>query len=71
MATKIVRPARAGLVVLDPASLRPVPEEGAVVPWNSYWQRRVNEGGLVVVDDSKPKRRTTKATKATKTETDQ
>lgn len=50
MTTKIVKP-MPGFVVLDPHSLRQVPEEGAIVPWNSYWIRRVTEGSLYVVKE--------------------
>lgn len=60
MTTRIVKPAK-GFVVPDPVSLRIVPEEGAVVPWNAYWQRRVLEGSLVVVEQKKksaPKKNT-------------
>lgn len=57
MTTKLVKP-EPGFVVLDPVSLQRVPDDGAYVPWNSYWQRRVREGGLVVVEPKKRSRKT-------------
>ena len=53
MKTKVVKPLEGKRVfdVIDPR--REVPPEGATVPWNSYWQRRVRDGGLVVVEQTK------------------
>ncbi len=64
MTTKLVKPER-GIVVLDPASLRRVPEDGAIVPWNSYWQRRVREGSLTVVEPPAPKKARKSKTEST------
>lgn len=64
MTTRIVKP-MPGFVVPDPVSLRVVPEEGAVVPWNAYWQRRVAEGSLQIVE---PKTKTARKTKTASTE---
>jgi len=42
---------RKGVKVRDPVSLRHVPEEGADVPeGDSYWQRRLLDGDLVLVE---------------------
>ncbi|UTG75534.1 DUF2635 domain-containing protein [Neisseria subflava] len=35
-----------GYVVTDPATMQPLPEEGASVEWSNYWQRRINEGAV-------------------------
>jgi len=47
-----VKPAREGLIVLDPATYTPLPTEGAEVPETSYWQRRLLDGDLVLVTKS-------------------
>lgn len=60
MTTKTVKPV-GGASVSDPYG-RIVPADGAIVPWNSYWKRRVAEGNLEVVQPRKA-RKTTKATK--------
>jgi hypothetical protein len=67
MTTKIVKP-MPGFVVLDPYSLRRVPEEGAIVPWNSYWVRRVNEGSLKVVEPEVPAPKKARKSKTESTE---
>jgi hypothetical protein len=36
-----------GLVVTDPRTMRLLPPEGAQVPLNSYWLRRLQEGSVV------------------------
>ena len=64
MTTKIVKP-KQGCKVVDPMSLRVVPNEGAEVPWNSYWMRRVAEGSLNVVE---AKKRSTRKPKTESTE---
>jgi len=41
-----------GLVVIDPATSRALPPEGARVQGHAeYWQRRINDGDVVAVDD--------------------
>jgi hypothetical protein len=67
MTTKLVKP-EPGIVVLDPVSLQHVPEDGAIVPWNSYWQRRVREGGLIIVEPDKPTPRKARKSKIESTE---
>ena len=60
--SKHVKPNK-GFVIIDPLSLRSVPEDGAIVPWNSYWRRRVGEGSLHIVEKAKrlaPKKKQTK-----------
>lgn len=44
-----LKPAREGLIVLDPATYLPLPSEGADVPETSYWQRRLLDGDVVEV----------------------
>jgi len=48
--TMHVRPSRAGLRVIDPATRKPLPEEGYAVPANGYWQRRVLQGDCIKVE---------------------
>ena len=73
MDKRVVKPAP-GKVAFDRYGRR-VPEEGARVVWDAYWQRRQDEGGITSepVDSSpapsepaKPKR----ARKKTKTESE-
>lgn len=45
-----VRPAREGLIVLDPTSYHPLPPAGAEVPRSSYWLRRLADGDVVLVE---------------------
>ena len=45
-----VKPARPGLVVRDPRSKRPLPENGGMVPDNSFWRRRLRSGDVIPVD---------------------
>lgn len=47
-----IKPAREGLIVLDPATYFPLPAEGAEVPETSYWQRRLLDGDVVLVTQS-------------------
>ncbi len=42
-----VKPARAGLIVRDPITLRPLPETGAEVPETSYWLLHMRDGAIV------------------------
>lgn len=37
---------RAGVVVLDPDTRRPLPLEGADVPSSTYWLRRLADGDV-------------------------
>ena len=39
-----------GLLVRDPTTLQPLPESGREVAPNSYWQRRLLAGDVVLVD---------------------
>ena len=43
-----IRPAREGLIVLDPATRQPIPPEGLVVLPSSYWARRLSDGDVVL-----------------------
>ncbi len=42
--TAFVRPARQGLRVVDPETHQPLPADGAEVPLNSYWRRKLKAG---------------------------
>ncbi|AAS94693.1 DUF2635 domain-containing protein [Nitratidesulfovibrio vulgaris] len=52
-----IRP-RTGLVVRDPATMQPLPAEGAEVPTDSHWLRRLQAGDVVPVTagPSKPRK---------------
>lgn len=49
-----VKPARPGLTVLDPATYRPLPAEGAEVLHNAYWRRRLAVGDVVTTGGKAP-----------------
>lgn len=51
-----VKPAREGLVMFDPASRRRLPDEGMLVPYNTYWRRRLANGDAVLVPQPESKR---------------
>lgn len=38
----------AGKVVRDPITRQILSEDGAMKPLNSYWQRRIDEGGCTI-----------------------
>lgn len=42
-----IKPARKGLVVRDPETMRPLAEGGEHKPRNSHWIRRLNDGDVV------------------------
>ncbi len=48
MQTLFVRPAP-GARVRDPDTKAPIPADGAVVPDNGYWRRRLRVGDVVLV----------------------
>ena len=53
-----------GYVVRDPSSAAPLPATGAVVHHSAYWQRRINEGSVVITTAPAPaKRRKTQTDK--------
>ncbi|HET9063673.1 MAG TPA: DUF2635 domain-containing protein [Candidatus Binatia bacterium] len=49
-----VKPAIPGAVIRDPHTKRPLPAEGAEVPDNVYWHRRLIAGEVVRVGDVEP-----------------
>lgn len=51
-----VKPARAGLVMFDPTSRRRLPDEGMLVPRDTYWRRRLANGDAVLAPQPKPER---------------
>ena len=58
MSKLFVKPAIDDSIVRDPArGGQPLPADGAEVPNNSYWQRRINDGSVV---RSTPPKKTTK-----------
>ena len=56
MGTIIVRPARPELIIRDPDDgFSIVPASGKLVVDNSFWQRRIADGDLLV-GDAKPRK---------------
>jgi hypothetical protein len=49
METWFLKPAQAGLSILDDVTGAPLPQEGATVPKSKYWVRRVIDGDAVEV----------------------
>lgn len=49
-----VRPARAGLVVVDPDTRNAIPAEGTEVPRSAYWIRRLQQGDVVEIQEPQP-----------------
>ena len=49
---KIVKPV-GDTVILDPYGRR-VPEDGAIVIWSSWWDRRLRDGGMSVHEVEEP-----------------
>lgn len=45
-----VKPAVPGAVIRDPETMRLLPEEGAEVPENNFWIRRLRGGDVVRID---------------------
>ena len=45
---------RMGMTVIDPATSRPLPADGADVEIDSYWVRRLNDGDVSKVQEEKP-----------------
>lgn len=48
-----VKPARKGLLVRDPLTMKHVPEKGMEVPDHPYWLRRERDGDIVIVEKIK------------------
>ena len=51
---KTVKPARPGLLIRHPDTREYLPAEGLEVVWTSFWQRRLQDGDLEVVEAVKP-----------------
>ena len=54
MTTVVLKPATPGLRVLDPVTLSPLPDDGVEVELNSHWQRRLNDGDVVIAEQAEP-----------------
>ena len=50
--TKHVKPEE-GRTIIDPYSGRRLPADGAIVPWNTFWKKRVAEGHCFIVEPKK------------------
>lgn len=57
---KFLKP-KQGLIVRDPVSFVPLPEDGMMKPWTGpegrYWRRRVNCGDCSIVEQMKNKKK--------------
>lgn len=50
---KRIKPAKEGVVVRDPVNFQPLAPEGQDKPMNAYWLRRLRDGDVVEVAQSK------------------
>jgi len=48
-----IKPTKKGLIVINPETNKPLPEDGETVTANSYWGRRVTDGDAVIVKENK------------------
>ena len=57
---KILKPAREGLIVRDPLTLKALDAKGEKKPWHArggtYWRRRFSDGDVVEVLPDQPKK---------------
>lgn len=60
MKTMFVKPAKEGLKVRDPKGGH-LPAEGAEVPCNPYWNRRLRDGDVVKASKPKPSKSDSKS----------
>jgi hypothetical protein len=60
---KWVKPV-SGLTVTHPETGKPLPAEGDEVQWDSWWQRRLNDGDIVEISEKAVKAAAGKAAKA-------
>lgn len=49
-------PSNKGVILRDPVTMRPIPEEGAEVQENSYWRRRLADGDAILVESTEDKK---------------
>jgi hypothetical protein len=45
-----IRPANPGMMIRDPNTRRPLPEDGARVSVSNFWRRRLADGDVVIVE---------------------
>lgn len=50
MSTFRIKPSRAGLIVRDPETRRPLAAEGEEKPRETYWLRRLADGDVVELE---------------------
>jgi hypothetical protein len=55
-----VKPARDGLIIRDPRTLKPLKMEGEMKPRNSYWLRRIKDEDVIIEVQSSSKPKTSK-----------
>ena len=63
-----IKPARPGLIVRDPVTLKPLPPHGATVPRESYWLRRLRDKDVVETTEQEIRAGKAKADEAAKKE---
>lgn len=56
MREKIFLMPRSGVIVRDPETKKPLPEEGLEVERSSYWTRRIMAGDVFAIPKPKPTR---------------
>lgn len=59
-----IKPSKPGLIVRDPETKRPLPEDGKVVKWSSYWVRRKIEGAIVFCEGLEKDKKAKKSKKS-------
>jgi hypothetical protein len=47
---RLIRPAD-GLLIRDCTNMQMLPKDGKEVVWSSYWERRLNDGDVVIVNE--------------------
>jgi hypothetical protein len=47
---RLIRPAD-GLLIRDSVTMQMLPSEGKEVIWSSYWERRLNDGDVMIVNE--------------------
>ena len=61
-----LKPRSPGMSIRDPQSRQKLPDEGGRMPNTSYWQRRIRDKDVIVVDEPAPEPIKSTAKAATK-----
>ena len=54
MQTFKIKPVK-GMTIINPATMRPLPDEGADVPRNTFWLRRLQDEEIEIVQEKPAK----------------